>query len=126
MSDLRIPFPTERAAKRELSLLQWGVLINTTFPSALSEDAIINAWDLAQVRGLDVFSGHVAIVNQRRKVDNNWINQESCWLTLKAQIFVAHKLVLLPASTLLRLAQWLNADIPVVRNMNPAQINRPI
>lgn len=91
MSDLRIPFPTERAAKRELSLLQWGVLINTTFPSALSEDAIINAWDLAQVRGLDVFSGHVAIVNQRRKVDNNWINQESCWLTLKAQIFVAHK-----------------------------------
>lgn len=91
MSELRIPYPTERAGKRGLDLQKWGVLINTTFPAAQTEDAIINAWDLAQVRGLDVFSGHIAIVSQRRKVDNHWINQESCWLTLKAQIYTAHK-----------------------------------
>lgn len=91
MSELRIPYPTERAGKRGLDIQKWGVLINTTFPAAQSEDAIINAWDLAQVRGLDVFSGHIAIVSQRRKVDNHWLNQESCWLTLKAQIFTAHK-----------------------------------
>lgn len=91
MSELRIPYPTERAGKRGLDIQKWGVLINTTFPAAQTEDAIINAWDLAQVRGLDVFSGHIAIVSQRRKVDNHWLNQESCWLTLKTQIFTAHK-----------------------------------
>lgn len=91
MSELRIPYPTDRAGKRGLDIQKWGVLINTTFPGARTEDAIINAWDLAQVRGLDVFSGQIAIVSQRRKVDNHWINQESCWLTLKAQVYTAHK-----------------------------------
>jgi len=91
MSTLRIAYPTELAQARGLDPQKWGVLINTTFPGAQTASAVINAYDLAQVRGLDVFMGHIAIVSQRRKVDNNWINQESCWLTLKAQIYTAHK-----------------------------------
>ena len=90
-STLRLPYSEQRLENREISKQHWGVLINSVFPGANSEDAILNAWDLAKVRGLDIFSGHIAIVSKRRKVDNNWVEQESSWLTLKALVFTAHK-----------------------------------
>lgn len=90
-STLRLPYSETRLGNRGISKQQWGVLINSVFPGANSEDAILNAWDLAKVRGLDIFSGHLAIVSKRRKVDNSWVEQESCWLTLKALVFTAHK-----------------------------------
>lgn len=55
MSELRIPYPTERAGKRGLDLQKWGVLINTTFPAAQTEDAIINAWDCQRRQVLVAF-----------------------------------------------------------------------
>ena len=91
MASFRIPYPSERAQPRKLDKQQWGVLLNSIFPGAASAEAILNAWDLAKVRGLDVFSGHVAIVSQRRKVDGHWVDEESCWLTLKALVFTAHR-----------------------------------
>jgi hypothetical protein len=91
MASFRIPYPSDRAQPRNLDKQQWGVLLNSIFPGATSEDSILNAWDLAKVRGLDVFAGHVAIVSQRRKVEKDWVNEESCWLTLKALVFTAHR-----------------------------------
>ncbi len=90
-SKLRLPYSSERVGNRGITRQMWGVLINSTFPGVTTEDAILNAWDLAKVRGLDVFSGHIAIVSKRRKIDNTWVNEESCWLTLKALVFTAHK-----------------------------------
>lgn len=91
MSKLRIPYPTEGANLRKITPQQWGVLVNSTFPGATNADAILNAWDLAQVKRLDIFGGHVAIVTQRRQVDGNWISEESSWLTLKALVYTAHR-----------------------------------
>ncbi len=91
MSSYRIPYPTDFAGPRNMTKQQWGVLINTTFPTANNMMSILNAWDLAHVKGLDVFSGHVAIVSQRRKVDGVWTDVESCWLTVKALIYLAHR-----------------------------------
>jgi hypothetical protein len=91
MAELRLPYPAKRAESRGIDKAAWGVLINSTFPNAETEDAIFNAYDLAKVKGLDVFGGHIAIVQQNKMVDNNWVTFETCWLTLKAQIFAAHK-----------------------------------
>lgn len=91
MTTLRIPYPTDFAAVRNIDRQQWGVLINSTFPNATSQQAILDAWDLAHVKGLDVFSGHVAIVSQRRKVDGRWVDFETSWLTLKSLVYLAHR-----------------------------------
>lgn len=92
MTTPRIPYPTERAQSRGITKQQWGVLIGTTFANAQDGESILQAWDLAQMRGLDVFGGHVAIVSQSRydKSSREWVNYETCWLTVKALIFLAH------------------------------------
>lgn len=64
MTTPRIPYPTERAQSRGITKQQWGVLIGTTFANAQDGESILQAWDLAQMRGLDVFGGHVAIVSR--------------------------------------------------------------
>lgn len=91
MSAFRIPFPSERALARGMDKQQWGVLLNSVFPGAKTADAILDAWDLAKVRDLNTFAGHVAIVTQSRNVDGKWVEHESCWLTLKALVYTAHR-----------------------------------
>ncbi|RWR30574.1 hypothetical protein D2T29_12955 [Sinirhodobacter populi] len=96
MEAYRIAYPTQRAEARSISKQQWGVLVDVTFPRAESADGILRAWDLAETRGLDVFAGHVAIVAQFAKVKNKegkerWDTTETCWTTIKAALFLAHK-----------------------------------
>lgn len=92
MSNYRLAYPVDRAESREISKQQWGVLINSIFPKALYPESILNAWDLAKVKKLDVFGGHIAIVKQRSQDSNGkWVDVETSWLTVKAQIHVAHR-----------------------------------
>lgn len=93
MAKLRIPYPTELAEARGITKQQWGVLVGTTFANTSQGDSILQAWDLAEMRGLDVFGGHVAIVRQSRydKDAGGWVDYETCWLTVKALIYLAHK-----------------------------------
>lgn len=93
MNTPRIPYPTERAQSRGIDKQQWGVLIGTTFANTMNGDSILQAWDLAKMRGLDVFGGHVAIVKQSRydRTAGGYVDYEVCWLTVKALIFLAHK-----------------------------------
>jgi len=93
MTNPRIPYPTERAQSRGIDKQQWGVLIGTTFANASNGESILQAWDLAKMRGLDVFGGHVAIVSQSRydRASSGFVNYEVCWLTVKALIYLAHK-----------------------------------
>lgn len=91
MTSLRIPFPTEHAQARGITPQHWGVLIGITFPLAKTADAILQAWDVAQMRSLDIFGGHVAIVTQSRREGQNWVDFETCWLTVKALIYLAHR-----------------------------------
>lgn len=93
METLRIPYPGERAERRGIEKKHWNVLINTTFPNAVETHAILTAWDLAGMRGLEVFNGHIAIVKQSRydRSSNTWVDYEACWLTNKALIHLAHR-----------------------------------
>lgn len=87
----RFPFPAEECKKRGISEMQWNVLINDTFPNAKAPESILAAFDTASVKGLDVFAGHLAIVEQSRKVGKNWVKVEDCWPTMKSLIYTAHQ-----------------------------------
>lgn len=87
----RLPYLGDDAKSRGIDERAWGVLLNITFPNANFAEAILGAHDLAKLKGLDLFSGHIAIVKQSRKVGGRWVDYETCWLTLKALIFIAHK-----------------------------------
>jgi len=89
--NLRIPFPADECAKRNINEEKWNVLINDTFANVKFSNSILTAFDIAKVKGLDVFAGHLAIISQKKKVDNNWVDVEVAWLTLKSQVYTAHR-----------------------------------
>lgn len=72
----RLPMPTSAHA-RGITPAQWRVLVETTFPSAQTAEAIEMAFDYCKVRGLDVFKKPVHIVPMwnsalRRSVETIW------------------------------------------------------
>lgn len=72
----RLPMPAS-AASRGITPAQWRVLVETTFPSAKSAEAVEMAFDYCKVRGLDVFKKPVHIVpmwnsSLRREVETVW------------------------------------------------------
>jgi hypothetical protein len=83
-------FPEKEAAARGISREQWTVLCDIVFPSARSANSILLACDLAKQKGLDVYKGHLAIVQQRQNVDKRWIDVDVPWPTQKSLIYTAH------------------------------------
>ena len=72
----RLPMPAS-AVSRGITPAQWRVLVETTFPSAKSAEAVEMAFDYCKVRGLDVFKKPVHIVpmwnsSLRREVETVW------------------------------------------------------
>ncbi len=72
----RLPMPRSAVA-RGISPAQWRVLVETTFPSAKSPEAVEMAFDYCKVRGLDVFKKPVHIVPMWSSAKNGYV--ETVW-----------------------------------------------
>ena len=83
-------FPEKEAAARGISRDQWTILCDILFPAAQSAASILLAFDLAKQKGLDVYKGHIAIVQQNQKVGSAWVTVDVPWPTQKSLIYTAH------------------------------------
>ena len=72
----RLPMPRSAVA-RGISPAQWRVLVETTFPSAKSPEAVEMAFDYCKVRGLDVFKKPVHIVPMWSSAKKDYV--ETVW-----------------------------------------------
>lgn len=89
----RLSYPTEDAKARNIDPNKWGVLCDIVFTGTNNPAMILTAYDYAVLRGYDPYGGHVAIVEQSRRVKGTkqYETYETVWPTLKALVYAAHK-----------------------------------
>lgn len=87
----RLQYPAEDAKLRDIDTIKWGVLCDLVFQGTKDPQMILKAYDYAKIRGYDPYMGHVAIVEQTRKVNNKYETFEAVWPTLKSLVYTAHK-----------------------------------
>lgn len=83
-------FPEKEAGSRGISREQWTILADVLFPGAQSAKSILLAYDLARQKGLDVYKGHIAIVQQSQNTGSGWVTVDVPWPTQKSLIYTAH------------------------------------